>query len=283
MRCLGTSTAATIANPMCTRYTPPDWAAIEREWLVGARNQPPWPDQIFPRSPGPFIRRARDASRLRARAGRRPVGPDPLVRQDRQAHVPDQQRAHRGAGGQGQLQGAVEARPALHHPGGDLRRAELGERQERLVAASAAPTARRGAWPACGTPGPTRPTGEVHESYTMLTLNADAHPLMSRMHKPDPKLGRRPAGQAQRDPDRARRRRPVAGRTVEEASGTAAACARRTCSRDTLRQWLRHPPRLPSHRSRNRPKRQNRHRSPVFSEPPVPDAYCPGNGCVIRL
>ena len=31
-------------------------------------------------------------------------------------------------------------------------------------------------------------TGEIHESYTMLTLNADAHPLMSRMHKPDPKL-----------------------------------------------------------------------------------------------
>jgi putative SOS response-associated peptidase YedK len=32
-------------------------------------------------------------------------------------------------------------------------------------------------------------TGELVESYTMLTLNADAHPLMSRMHKPDPKLG----------------------------------------------------------------------------------------------
>lgn len=31
-------------------------------------------------------------------------------------------------------------------------------------------------------------TGEIHESYTMLTQNADAHPLMSRMHKPDPKL-----------------------------------------------------------------------------------------------
>lgn len=26
------------------------------------------------------------------------------------------------------------------------------------------------------------------ESYTMLTVNADRHPLMSRMHKPDPKL-----------------------------------------------------------------------------------------------
>lgn len=32
-------------------------------------------------------------------------------------------------------------------------------------------------------------TGEVFESYTMLTLNADGHPLMSRMHKPDPAYG----------------------------------------------------------------------------------------------
>ena len=30
-------------------------------------------------------------------------------------------------------------------------------------------------------------TGEVIESYTMLTLNADTHPPMRRMHKPDPK------------------------------------------------------------------------------------------------
>lgn len=31
-------------------------------------------------------------------------------------------------------------------------------------------------------------TGEVHESYTMLTMNADHHPVMRRVHKPDPKL-----------------------------------------------------------------------------------------------
>ena len=31
-------------------------------------------------------------------------------------------------------------------------------------------------------------SGEIVESYTMLTLNADAHPLMSRMHRHDPKL-----------------------------------------------------------------------------------------------
>jgi putative SOS response-associated peptidase YedK len=30
-------------------------------------------------------------------------------------------------------------------------------------------------------------TGEIVESYTMLTQNADAHPLMNRMHRPDPK------------------------------------------------------------------------------------------------
>ncbi|RJP70716.1 MAG: SOS response-associated peptidase [Comamonadaceae bacterium] len=30
--------------------------------------------------------------------------------------------------------------------------------------------------------------GVIHESFTMLTINADDHPLMRRMHKPDPKL-----------------------------------------------------------------------------------------------
>jgi putative SOS response-associated peptidase YedK len=33
-----------------------------------------------------------------------------------------------------------------------------------------------------------RATGELVESYTMLTVNADAHPLMGRMHKPDANL-----------------------------------------------------------------------------------------------
>ncbi len=31
-------------------------------------------------------------------------------------------------------------------------------------------------------------TAGLIESCTMLTLNAESHPLMSRMHKPDPKL-----------------------------------------------------------------------------------------------
>ena len=31
-------------------------------------------------------------------------------------------------------------------------------------------------------------TGEIVDSYTMLTINADRDPLMSRMHRPDPNL-----------------------------------------------------------------------------------------------
>jgi putative SOS response-associated peptidase YedK len=31
-------------------------------------------------------------------------------------------------------------------------------------------------------------TGEILETYSMLTVNADSHPIMSRMHKPDAKL-----------------------------------------------------------------------------------------------
>jgi putative SOS response-associated peptidase YedK len=36
-------------------------------------------------------------------------------------------------------------------------------------------------------PGP-KATGEIVDSYTMLTINADDHPLMRRMHKLDPKF-----------------------------------------------------------------------------------------------
>jgi putative SOS response-associated peptidase YedK len=44
---------------MCNRYTAPDEAAIERYWHFGRDNQ--WRGSgVFPRSPGPFIRRTRD-------------------------------------------------------------------------------------------------------------------------------------------------------------------------------------------------------------------------------
>jgi putative SOS response-associated peptidase YedK len=46
---------------MCTRYIAPETAAIERYWHVGRDNA--WRGlELFPRSPGPFIRTARDAA-----------------------------------------------------------------------------------------------------------------------------------------------------------------------------------------------------------------------------
>ncbi len=54
----------------------------------------------------------------------------------------------------------------------------------RFARADGAPWGLAGLWNTWKDPA----TGELIESYTMLTINADQHPLMSRMHKPDPKL-----------------------------------------------------------------------------------------------
>ena len=55
----------------------------------------------------------------------------------------------------------------------------------RLRRADGAPWGLAGLW----NTWTDKATGEMVESNTMLTRNADAHPRMSRMHKPDPKLG----------------------------------------------------------------------------------------------
>ena len=62
----------------------------------------------------------------------------------------------------------------------------------RFRRADGAPWALAGLW----NTGTDKTTGEAAESYPMLTLNADLHPLMNRMHKPDRKL--RPDGQDKR-------------------------------------------------------------------------------------
>lgn len=51
----------------------------------------------------------------------------------------------------------------------------------RFKRADGEPWGLAGLWNAWKDPA----TGEQHESYTMLTLQANDHPLMSRMHKPD--------------------------------------------------------------------------------------------------
>ena len=115
-------------------------------------------------------------------------GADPVVRQVGEACLLDQQRAQRGTQHEGVVQALVAVRQALHHPDHVLRRAELGDGREHLVALSArgrAPWALARLW----NTWTDKATGERVESYIMLALNADEHPLTSRMHKPDPQLG----------------------------------------------------------------------------------------------
>lgn len=54
----------------------------------------------------------------------------------------------------------------------------------RLTRADGAPWAIAGLWSEWTDPA----TGEIVPNYTMLTVNCDGHPLLGRLHKPDPKL-----------------------------------------------------------------------------------------------
>lgn len=54
----------------------------------------------------------------------------------------------------------------------------------RFRRADGSPWALAGLWNDWADPQ----TGEILPSYTMLTINCDGHPLLARMHKPDPKL-----------------------------------------------------------------------------------------------
>jgi putative SOS response-associated peptidase YedK len=176
---------------MCNRYVPPhiaDIADIERYWHIGARNQMPWLlSGIYPRSPGPFIRRNRE---------------DPAY--SRELVV-----------GQWGLIPHFAKEPKLPYSTNNARSEELASKAsfkgswangQRCIIpawsfdepcwetgknvwwtfkrADGAPWNLAGLWATWV----DRQTGEAHESYTMLTVNADAHPLMGRMHKPDPKL-----------------------------------------------------------------------------------------------
>lgn len=180
---------------MCNRYEAPPRDAIEREWGASQAIQEPWDGVLFPRGSGPFIRRGRDG-----------VGfaPELVV-------------------GQWGLIPWFAKEPKLKYPTNNARSEELADKASykhpwargqrciipattfdepnwetgknvwwRFARADGRPWGLAGLWSTWTDKG----TGEVHESYTMLTINADAHPLMNRMHKPDPKLG--PAEQDKR-------------------------------------------------------------------------------------
>lgn len=176
---------------MCNNYNAPGEREIVDYWHVG-HQAIPWTDDmkarnIFPRSQGPFIRRAKDDTGY-----------------SRELVV-----------GQWGLIPWFAKEPRLKYPTNNARSEELAQkasykhpwaRGQRCIIpaltflepnwesgknvwwsfrrADGDPWGLAGLWNVWKDPT----SGELHESYSMLTINADAHPLMKRMHKPDPRL-----------------------------------------------------------------------------------------------
>lgn len=172
---------------MCNRYVSPDKATIERHWNLPQRDgSQDWPSQgVYPRSPGPFIRAAKGTSEPELVIGQ--WGLIPWFA--KAAHLPYstnnarfEEITDKASYKQSWARGYRCIIPALSF---DEPCWETGKNVWwNFSRADGTPWGLAGLWNTWIDKG----TGAIHESYTMLTINADDHPLMSRMHKPDPKL-----------------------------------------------------------------------------------------------
>lgn len=141
-----------------------------------------------PAGPRPVHQGRPRQHRAGALTGHRSVGSDPLVRQVGEAGLLDhnarsEELSTKASYKHSWQYGKRCIIPAMSF---DEPNWETGKNiWWRFRRADGAPWALAGLW----NTWTDKVTGEMVESYTMLTLNADDHPLMSRMHKPDPKLG----------------------------------------------------------------------------------------------
>lgn len=172
---------------MCTRYVTPEQAEIERFWQIGARNQPNWTKSVFPRSSGPFIRRTRDDAVCSRELVVGQWGLIPWFAKEAKlpyatVNARSEEMAEKASYKQPWARGQRCIIPAwtFDEPCWETGRNVWWS----FGRADGAPWGLAGLW----NTWTDKATGEVIESYTMLTINADAHPLMRRMHKPDPKM-----------------------------------------------------------------------------------------------
>ncbi len=171
---------------MCTRYISPDQAAIERAWAVDRTNNTPWRGgTVFPRYAGAFLRRGVDPGTRCLVQGQWGLVPW-FAKSPTLAYATHNARtegiAAKASFKQPWLRGQRCVIPAwvYFEPNWETgRNVWWGFKR-----ADRAPWGLAGLWNTWTDQG----SGEVVETYTMLTVNADHHPLMRRMHKPDPKL-----------------------------------------------------------------------------------------------
>lgn len=167
---------------MCNRYDPPGYAEIEAFWRLPTGRHTRWPASIYPRSQGPFIRAAAEQERELV-VGQWGLIPH-FAKSAKLAYQTNNARSEELAG-----------KASFRQPWANGQRCiipastfdepcwETGRNVWwRFRRADGAPWGLAGLW----NTWTDRSTGEVMESYTMLTINADMHPLMRRMHKPKP-------------------------------------------------------------------------------------------------
>ncbi len=163
---------------------------MERFWHIGRGRENRWwaGGDVFPRQPGPFIRRARDDAGYSREAVVGRWGLIPWF-----SKTPDVKFSTNNARSEELVAKATFKDPwkrgqrcIIPATTFDEPNWETGKNVWwRFRRADGDPWGLAGLWNVWRDPK----TGDEVESYTMLTINADAHPLMRRMHKPDPKLG----------------------------------------------------------------------------------------------
>lgn len=171
---------------MCNRYVSPEEAEFERFWHIGRDNQPRWwADGIFPRALGPFVRNAGRAQERQLVVGQWGLIPwfaktAKLTYSTNNARF--EEVTSKASYKQSWLHGKRCVIPAWSF---DEPCWETGRNVWwSFRRADGTPWGLAGLW----NDWTDTETGEVLQSYTMLTINADRHPLMSRMHRPAPGL-----------------------------------------------------------------------------------------------
>jgi len=181
---------------MCTRYISPEEREMEAFWKVDRRSgrRENWDHllTVFPLSLASFIRRADGVEYARELA----VGQWGLIPPWSKTNVPVTARGTRLSTVNARIEG-MEKSPAYKDAWALGKRCiipaasfdepnwETGKNVWwRFRRADGAPWGLAGLWRTWT----DSDSGEVWDSYTMLTINADGHPLMGRMHKPDPKV-----------------------------------------------------------------------------------------------
>ena len=180
---------------MCTRYISPADREIEAFWEVSRRTPLSWERELFPLRTGPFIRRARDDVGFSRELA---LGQWGMIPPWSATRIP--QSKPRTPGEKPRRLSTVNARSEELERKETFR--EAWQRGQRCIVpaerffepnwesganvwwqfrrADGAPWGVAGLWSVWH----DRSTDEEVDNYTMLTLNADAHPLMRRMHRP---------------------------------------------------------------------------------------------------